>query len=360
MVIYYAVYALLIFGWLFQKRCNSKTGTRNYFIFAFILVAGMLALRHPSMGVDLAYGKPNGYLASFSKINNMSWNRLFQIQVLNYEKGYLFFCKLIGYISDDPQTLLVFCAVIPIFLIFYCLYKYSDNLLFSLIIYLGLPCFLINYSGLRQAVAIGITTFSLKFIEEKKPKRFVAAVIAASLFHSSAVVFLLAYPLYRIKFSSVFKYISAAAIPLVFVFRYQLFAAASKIFKENAEPDDNNAIMLFLAFMFIYLFMLLFSDDSDSVESGCRNLFWVACICQAFGGVYSTAIRVGYYYMIFLAILLPKAAARLSFGEDYRRPERDALLTGMIYLCFIAFGLYSLYNGSWAMSNPYHFFWQKI
>lgn len=360
MVIYFAIYALLIIGGLFQKRFyDSKAGARNYFIFVFILIAGMLVLRHPSMGIDLGYNTPNGYLASFSMIRKMDWKQLWKTKILNYEKGYAFFCKLIGYITDDPQILLFFCAVIPIFLILYILYKYSDDFLFSVAIYLGLPCFLINYSGLRQAIAIGIVTFSFRFIEKRKLFMFIVAVLFATLFHKSSLIFLFAYPLYHIKPNAVAKCVSLLIIPVIYIFRYPIFTLACKIIQNDAKPDDNNAIVLFLIFVLIYIFMLLFSNDNDPIENGCRNLFWIACLCQAMGGVYSIVIRAGYYYMIFLALSLPKTVGNINFGSSYKTEEKCAVLKCVVAFFFIAFGLYSLYESSWAMSNPYYFFWQN-
>ena len=71
-------------------------------------------------------------------------------------------------------------------------------------------------------------------------------------------------------------------------------------------------------------------------------------------------MRVGWYFMPYLALLLP----RIIQNTERDRWNRDQKLGMVMYLvilmCFGVFGLYSLSRGTWAMANPYYFFWQGI
>lgn len=358
MAIYYFLYLLLILGAVFQANLfKSKKGVRNYCIFAFILIAGLLAFRHPSMGVDLKYGQTTGYLGGFQIIGKSGWDKVLHSDFKNYERGYVIFCKLLYYINDNQQTLLIACAVISVGAVSYLIYKYSKNLLLSYLIYLGLPVFLINYSGMRQTVAIAITMFSYTFIRNKKIIPFVLTVLLASTFHSSAIIFLAAYPVYYLKVVNKVRWLTAAFLPAVYLLRNPLFAVLSKLFKDDAVPDNNSAITLFLVFSAVYIFTIVYSDKESIHENGLQNLFWVACICQAFGGVYSIAIRVGYYFMIYLILLLPKTLTNVNTkASDNHRTENIFYI--VTAACFAIFGLYSIRNGTWSMSYPYSFFWQ--
>ena len=92
---------------------------------------------------------------------------------------------------------------------------------------------------------------------------------------------------------------------------------------------------------------------------GLRNLFLAACFCQALGNVYNTAIRIGYYYMVSLVVLLPRVIKNNEKAAYEQRKNNSALIMYLaIFVCFTAFGLYSIAHGSWAESNPYSFFWQ--
>lgn len=362
MLIYYSLYALLISAAVLKTAfAESVAAKRNYCIFSFLLISLILALRHPSMGVDLQYGGSNGYLGMFGIISESSWNSVFHNKFLNYEKGYVVFCKLIGCISGEQQTILIFCAFISIGAISYLIYKYSENPLLSYSIFLGLPVFLLNYSGLRQVIAIAITAVSYVLIRNKKPLLFVLAVLLAASFHRSAIFFLIAYPVYYFKPMSRLRLFTVAALPAVYLLRSPLFSVLSRLFKDDAVPDNNSAITLFIIFCVIYAFNAVYSDKNDVHGEGLMNLFWLACFCQAFGGVYSTAIRVGYYFMIYLILLLPKTLSSIKNNADDNR-KTYAVFTMIIFVCFSAFGLYSIYasKASWAMANPYHFFWQVI
>lgn len=144
---------------------------------------------------------------------------------------------------------------------------------------------------------------------------------------------------------------------MIFLLRYPLFSVMSKLLKEHAVPDNNNAVTLFVVFTALYVFSVLYSNHRE--DSGLSNLFWLACACQAFGGVYSTAIRVGYYFMVYLILLLPE---NLTYMKKKLKDSNFTYLVFsiVIYSSFCAFGLYSIYSTYWSRSYPYYFFWQNI
>lgn len=357
MTIYYVLYASLFIGAALKNFFAKNEKNKHLFcFFAFLLIAGMLALRHPNMGIDLAYGSPYGYLGNFETIGSSDWQHVLSGDFANYEKGYVVFCKFISYFGNNDQVLLIACAIISTAAFSWFIYKYSCNCLVSFVVWMGLPVFLANFSALRQVIAIAITVFAFKCIKDKKILPFILLVLLASTFHKSAILFLVAYPAYYLRVPKKMQLLLAGALPVIYFLRYPLFNLFSKILKDDAVPDDNNAITLFLVFAALYVFLVMYSDASDG--NGMCNLFWLACCCQALGGVYSTAIRVGYYFMVYLILLLPHSL-------DYmKRHLKDADFTHrffliVILLAFTAFGLYSLYTTYWSMSYPYYFCWQK-
>lgn len=339
-------YSFFLKGYKISKRKN-KIG----FIFISISVLiFILGFRAQTMGVDL-----KGYLPSFDKLNKASWTQIIHMNsYLNYEKGYVIFNKMVGSVWCDRQFFLFICAACSLLPVGIFIYRNSNHMLFSMVIYMSLPCFLIVFSGLRQGIAIGITMLSVEFIKKKKLLKFVLLILLASTFHSSAIIFLIAYPLYRLKMNKKMAYASILLLPGIYILRYPVFRILSKIFKAHAVPDYNNAINLFLIFVFIYSFCVLFGNRSNEKINGWMNIFFVACACQAMGGVYLTTIRVGYYFMISLCILLPE----VFHGMNLKYAERDRkIIYGVLIGLFSVYGLYVLRHGSWAMSYPYQFFW---
>ena len=360
---YYVAYALmLMFGiWrlLNTRELQNRKSRKRYCIFFAIIWIYIMGLRHPSMGIDLDYGGTRGYLGQYEVISQMSWQEVRTEQVQNYQRGYIIFNKAISYFSDDPQFLLFACALISIGVVAFWVYRYSDYPMLSTFIYLGLPVFMINYSAIRQSIAVPITLIAFETIRRKKLVWFVLLVSLAASFHASAWIFLAAYPLYWVKMSQRWSKLSIGFPFVVYAFRHPLFNILSKMFKDDAVAVDNGAVTLFLVFCAVYIFAVLFEDKEDPDELGMRNLFLLACICQAFSDIYNTAMRVGYYFMIYAALLLPRII-RNTDKKPVQERERDStmILYMPILICFFAFGLYSVSKESWAMSNPHTFFWQ--
>lgn len=113
----YSYLIMIIIGFILSlNRQSHRLETRKLIcISASIILLVIIGFRHPSMGVDLQYGKPGGYLGSFVAINNMSWSEVLTTKYQNYERGYIILNKLIGVISTKEQSLLIVSCILSIF-----------------------------------------------------------------------------------------------------------------------------------------------------------------------------------------------------------------------------------------------------
>ena len=319
-------------------------------VYGFLIL--MVGFRHHTMGVDLA-----GYLKSYERLHGMSfWEVLSLKSYLNYEKGYIIFNKIIAFFSfGSKQFFLLICSFLSLFPIAKTIYEKSEDALLSTVIYLGLPVFLLQYSALRQGIALAICFWAMRFVEDKKFWRFLLFVVIASFFHYTAVVFLAVYFFYHLQIPGKIRVIFLALFPIVFVVRKQLFTLFSLLFKKNAILTSTGAYTLMIIFIMIYIFLLIFFyGDKDPKVNGYMNVFFMACLSQIFSTVYDTAIRVGYYFMFSLVLLLPMALTRL-------KDRRYAILIRYaVILCFVIFFFDSALDSSWARAYPYYFFWQTI
>lgn len=365
MTIYILAYAAMLILALYSKKHNISKSI--FFIVIFVMWAAIIGLRHPSMGHDLRYGDSNGYWAMYSVIGRSSWKRALQDTFAHYEQGYVVYNKLLYTFSKNAQFLLIVSAIIAMGAIMWLIYKYSKSPLLSVIVYLSLPAFLINFSGIRQGIAVAITMYSFRFIKEKKLIPFILWVLLADWFHSSAIVFLAAYPIYHIKTQrNMMKVGSVLLLPIVYVFRAPLFNMLAGLLGKDDTATATNAFMLFLFFALIYVFCLLFEDRENKEQIGYRNLFYVACVCQVFSGVSNLAMRVGYYFMIYLALLfpeiiVPKDNQTLELGDENIKIQPHSNSTIMytaVFAFFLCWGVYSIGTATWAETNPYSFFWK--
>ena len=356
MTIYYCMFALFIFLYMLfgalEKDALIAAKKLSWSLFA--LVFFVVALRHPSMGVDLGYGRDYGYLASFHRLSEYSINEVIQLEsYLNYEKGFVLLNKVIGLLSKNYQVFLAICAFLSIFPIAYAIAARKNNdVLLSWLIYLALPCFLMTYSGLRQAIAIGLVFYSLIYIEKKRFVWFVVCILLASSMHSTAIVCLAIYPAYHIKIGKSERILTIAIFPITYIFRRQIFLVLSRFVREGVVIDDNGSSALLILFIFLYIVCTVLWTD-DNRYNGYMNIFACACFCQCLASVYTTATRVGYYFTMVLPLLLPVVSLNFS-----NRKSIYIFKMG-VGVCFIIFSLYNIVTSSWAQANPYSFFWQS-
>ncbi len=359
MTVYFIIYGLILISPQFIVR--QQTGDLQeyqydkHIIFMMGLLILMLALRHQSMGVDLGYGSSYGYLGSFIRLSQYSWREIIKLpSYLNYEKGYILFNKAISVISKDPQWLLICCGFVSLVPIGVLIYRYSNDSRFSVFVFMTLPCFQIFYSGLRQGIAIGICCYAMCCLQERKKWRFILSVILACLFHSSAFIFLLAYPLYYLRVEKKTRFISILLLPVVFIFSKPLFVIFSRLFKENAAISNTGAGTLSFILAMIYCFCSVFVDETDEKSVGFLNVFYFACICQSFSGLHQLAMRAGYYFMMGLVIALPNIVSNIEDDNSY------LIFHVGVQSAFVAYGLYAIHASSWSCAYPYHFFWEAI
>ena len=320
---------------------------------SFILLVLLLGLRHQSMGNDLRYLSSNGYLGFFDRISYIPWQQIWTVSVANYEQGFVVLNKLISSIWNSRQFYLLAIAFLSIWPLYKMIKRDSPIPALSYIIYMGLPVFLMQYTGLRQIMAIAWCVYSVKYIQTHKKLRFIVTVCIACLFHSTAWVFLIAYPLYYLKLSKKARWLSVAALGVIYVLRYQIFYLTAHLIKDDASVYESNSIVLYLVFTFIYIVCFMFCND-DEKTNGYMNLFYIACAVQSLAGVHNLAMRIGYYFMVFLVILLP-----LIINQQQNANNKKILAFG-IALCFLLYGYRSIESSTFAQAAPYYFFWENV
>jgi hypothetical protein len=168
-------------------------------------------------------------------------------------------------------------------------------------------------------------------------------------FHKSAILFLVAYPVYHFPMNRYLRWVTCVLPAAVYVLRYQLYALAGRFYAAYAVPDYNGSYRLFAVFYLVYLFCCVFSKE-EKETSGLKNLYLVACCVQAMSGVHSIIMRAGYYFMTPLVLLLPAVL------HSMKNKKLAVFFKVAISLCFIAFGLYSIRTE--IRAYPYFAFWE--
>lgn len=108
-----------------------------------------------------------------------------------FEIGYRFLSSVFKNIDDNIQLLFLFCSFVTLIFIFLSIKRYTK---YKYIIFLGFfarPYFFTNFAVIRQGIALSISLYALRFLEENKKIKYILYIGIASLFHVSVLVFLI-------------------------------------------------------------------------------------------------------------------------------------------------------------------------
>lgn len=162
---------------------TTKKRTKNKLSLILILLLTIFAvLRSVFVGTDMPM-----YSVDFVAISKMPFIKCLSTR---YELLNILLFKLIGYFSVDYQSLVVVSSVLINFGVYIFIIKNQSNPLSATIFYFTLNYYFIFFCLMRQAFALLIVMLGFMYLKDKKIKQYIICVIIASMFHTSAIVFL--------------------------------------------------------------------------------------------------------------------------------------------------------------------------
>lgn len=333
---------------------NKKVFNKKFpLLVFFLLFIVLLSLRDVTCGIDLLT-----YRYKFNHPKSVNFLSLFDFSMI--EPGFLLFTAICKNMTNSFQIFLVLCALLSVVPIMVLYMKESNHNLLTIALFVGLAPFSMFFSGLRQSIAMGIGAICYFCCKEKKPVLFLLLVYLAYLFHQSAVILLLMYPLIRLRITKKWIPMIALLVVVCFVFRNQIFGFAlqfSDKYESRYVISDTGAytFLILLLLLTIYSFVLL--KDSEFESFDLRNILVFALILQSFALSNIVAMRLNYYYLIFVPLLIPKVV-------DYTRTElrQIARVSTTVFICFFFFWFFKeAYTGSDILHVfPYVPFWRNL
>jgi transmembrane protein EpsG len=118
------------------------------------------------------------------------------------EKGYILIMSVFRYLNADFNTFFLVCGIACSLGLFFVFKKYSKFPYLILTIFFAKGYLYYFFTAQRQIIAMVICWLAIKFVIERKLIKFLILIIAASFFHTSAVIFILAYPLFTVKITN--------------------------------------------------------------------------------------------------------------------------------------------------------------
>jgi len=298
-------FSILLLGIFLPK--TKKWRSIYVFISACLLVLTM-GFRHYTCFIDTV-----GYVQRYWSLSGMSFIDI----TYNIPKdvSFWYLSKIINGVSGGNYTIwlliLALSYVIPVSLL---LKKYSNDLLYSYIIFFSLGFFAFSMTGLRQTLALSIIVISFIFLINGKLFSFVLLVILASLFHKTALIFLLAYPTTMVRFDKKIFYCYIIALFVLYGLGkvFLGYIVSLNIDDRFANYYDNlsglNMSGLIQQIM-IALFSMYFLRKKLEIPfySILMHLTMIGILFQSLSFYIAEMFRISMYFSIFTIILFANA-----------------------------------------------------
>lgn len=273
---------------------------------------------------------------------------------------------LIGQFTDNFQWVLAVSAllcILPIVGVYQEERRYSY---LKVVLFVNMSTYTMFFSGIRQAIAISLGMAAYRFVRKRKPLLFVLAVLVAFGFHHSAFILLCMYPLYYASFKRKHLLIIVPSILVVFAFNQQIFGLLTRLMSMFSDKYDSDIIqtgalgsLILFALFAVFSFWITDETAIDRETMGLRNFLLASVVLQCFAPIHMLAMRMNYYYIIFIPMLLPRII--LSSKSRYQQIARlaNAVMCGFFTLDFLS-GIYKSYvTGISALDTvPYVPFWR--
>lgn len=320
----------------------------------FILLLLMLVLRHETVGVDV-----KNYKVIFEYIAKSSWERGL---ARSAEVAYSAMNKIISLLAEDFWWILMICAVLSVGFMADSYIKYSNDAGLTIALFVTMTNFILLFSGLRQAIAISLGFAAFEFVRQKKPLKFVLIVAFSILVHTSAFMLIFMYPLYHVRITKKWLLWIIPALVVLFVFNRPIFGSLTMLLsmftKYDAEISSTGAYMMLILFSLLAIFAYVIPDD-DSLDAdtiGMRNFLLLSVALQMFAPLHNLAMRMNYYYMAFIPLVIPRIIRHKSktWGQVATVARHVMVLFFMVYFFVTA------PEDNYLQTFPYHFFWENV
>lgn len=339
-------------GKLRKENFNAK----GYLTLCCIELIFLAGLRGYTIGADT-----QTYLDAIDYYGAMSIPELLDaglVYPFDFEIGYFWLTKLCCLLGVGKTGFLFIVALITYIPIFSLIRRHSSGTYLSILCYFAFGFFIYSLGLFRQMIAISILICGWNYVVERKLIKYLAVVILAMSFHTTALVAILLYFLYGFKWQRVTLW----CIPLecgLLVFGRYIVVLLIRVFPQYAnyiggKYDVQGGSYLMLLFLnIVFLASVVFRNkENDKCEDMTICALFLAISLQCLGYSFAIFGRAVSYFSIYLIVAIPKLINNLGDRLGYGLREMISLITVicLIILTFLSF------NGNHYVV-PYYTIW---
>lgn len=311
-----------------QILCETETASMDVFMLMFFL---LLACRGIKIGNDTIQ-----YRRLFNEYRTQNIIQL--LSSYEHEFGYKLLNRMAGLVTDNYQVLLVITSAICVIPLWYFYRRESENQILTIALFLTVAPYVMYFSGIRQAMAMSLGIPAWYAAKNKRLWWFIALVILAMQFHTSAFMLFALYPLYHVRITKRWLWVVVPCMMAVFIFRDTVFNFLfSLLWQEYHKTEATGAtnVLILLVLFSVYCYIIPDEDSVDSDTAAMRNILLLSSVLQIFAMLHPIAMRMNYYFLIFIPILIPKIIKRSKEGLIEITRVSVVVLTVYFYYYFI-------------------------
>lgn len=278
----------------------------------------------------LILGDIGRYEIAFEKFSNYPIKELFQILISTNSKDpiYHIFGCIFSHLGFNFNIWRLFIGLFFASSFSFLIYKRSYNPVISFIIILS-QYFVFTFSGLRQTISLSFILISYHFLMSKKYTIFFIFVIFAFMFHTSAIIFILAYLSKEIKFSNK---VSIVLILISFFIvligeKYLRFLIANVTWNKNLinyatkiQGLSWSGCIIQLCIIMFYFYYTRLKNTNQKNTDNRSNIFFNCLLLGLCFSSFSTAIaemfRISYYFSICSIIAIPHSINLVNKDDE--------------------------------------------
>ena len=340
---------------------NRKLYTRKYKIYISLAYAIplfiVMAFRGLSVGTDTL-----NYARIYRMISNTS--NIFTHPYFTKFPVYMIYCKLLSYVSNDPQFNIVMNSAIIISCMMYVIVQLSETPAASWYLYITSGLYLQAFNTARQGLAIAICFVACCIIIKGNIIKAVLLECIAVGIHGLAIVGIIPMIILRHQFSGKF-YILIAFLGFLVSTSFQSFMNLFvRIFpsyngyleREVFSTSRGNRMLTAITILFFSVFSGYFVRRGeikkiileDAMFRNYSFIVSIALLSMIFLRYNNMAARIELFYLQFIILILPQIFSLL------RNNKRNKLIVEGLFYLIILVPSYILARNF----VPYVFFWQ--
>ncbi len=350
---------------------NPPISKRKLSVICLLPAFVITAFRDLSVGSDTI-----NYARIFNRIT--SYNSFFEAcEYERIESGYVALNYILGCMGLDYYQFQFLVSLFIYVSYFYFISKYSKNVGLSCFVFLTLRFMFGPMNVVRMYMAVATLLYSLPFIQKKKFIPFFLCVLFAMLFHKTAFVFILLYPLAQIEVRKkiVLPVIAVAGIIAIrgkMFFLYLTNALGlyeNYLNKDQFVTDGKIAIYVMLAINVCFALFIWYIEQNEidhgplkiktekdiSVSQICKASILIILVLSIIGLCNTIMGRITGYFAFCWLVMIP-----MVFSLIKDKAKAFVFYIIVAASLFVQFQITMIYRPNWNCVEPYQFFFGDL